>query len=35
VPDPYVGKERDFEAVRGLLERTADAVVERLRRELG
>ena len=32
VPDPYIGKDQDFEAVRRLLERAADAVVERLRR---
>ena len=35
VPDPYTGDARHFEHVRKLLERAADGVVERLRRELG
>ena len=35
IPDPYTGTERHFEHVRRLLEKAADGVVERLRRELG
>ena len=35
IPDPYTGNARHFEHVRKLLEKAADGVVARLRRELG
>ena len=35
IPDPYTGSGRHFEHVRRLLERAADGIVDRLRRELG